>query len=306
MNVTKLNDQGIKANTVAAIGFFDGVHKAHQTLIETTINKGRSRGLNTAVITFNKHPKHVLFDIDFYYITPLETKLERLKQFDIDDVYVIEFDKEKASMAPRQFIDTYLRNVRMLVCGFDFTFGHMAKGDVSLLKTYASFETIVIGEQSLDGYKIGSTHIRDLIRGGHVNAIPELMGDYYRIKGTIIKGSQKGRTIEYPTANIDCGEHLIPKRGVYATMSRLDGSWHRSMSSVGFNPTLSGHDYISVESFLFDFNDTIYGKTLETVFIERLRNEVKFDSKESLKRQIDQDAKDTQAILDKIAAQFYD
>lgn len=304
MNVTYLNNGTIKNDTVAAIGFFDGVHKAHQVLIETTINKARARGLKTALITFDKHPKHVLFDIDYYYITPLSRKLELFKAYDIDDVYVIDFDKTKASLDPRVFIDTYLSNLRMLVCGFDFTFGHQARGGVSLLKTYAPFETVVVGEQTLSGFKIGSSHIRDLIRGGHVDEIPELMGDYYRIKGEVIEGAKKGRTINYPTANIDCGEYMIPKRGVYATMTRADGVWYRSVSSVGFNPTLSGHDYISVESYLFDFNASIYGKEIEIVFIQRLRNEVKFESKEALITQIDQDARDALEVLSRSGERY--
>ncbi len=297
MNIITLSPHKIKPNTIAAIGFFDGVHKAHEVLIERTINRGHALGLRKAIITFDKHPKHVLFDIDYYYITPLEEKLEKLKRFDIDDVYVIRFDKDKASMDPKNFIDEYLSNLRILVCGFDFTFGKRASGNVGLLKTYAAFETDVVDEQTMGGYKIGSTHIRDLIRGGVVDEIPPVLGHYYTIKGNVIHGKKKGRTISYPTANIAPGDYLIPKKGVYATMSKVKGKWYQSMSSVGYNPTLNQSETISVESYLFDFNDDIYGQTIETAFIKRLRNEKKFEGAKALKAQIDEDGRQALEIL---------
>ncbi len=297
MKIIDLKPHAIKKGTIAAIGFFDGVHKAHEVLIDKVIERGRKENLRKAVITFDDHPKSVLFDIDHYYITPFDHKIRRLQAFDLDEIYVIRFDKDVASMDPRSFIDAYLDNLSVLICGFDFKFGARASGDVGLLKSYAEFETDIVDKLTVDGYKIGSSLIRDLIRGGKVDDVPQLLGSYYRIRGNVMHGLKKGRTIDYPTANIDCGEYLIPKRGVYATMTLAEGTWYHSMSSVGFNPTLNPRDGISVESYLFDFEGELYGKPIETVFIKRLRDEKKFESAAALKAQIDQDGSTALELL---------
>jgi len=297
MNIIELTPYTIKPNTAAAVGFFDGVHKAHEVLIGRMIERANKLKLKKAIITFDKHPKQVLFNLDYYYITPFEQKIEKLKQFDIDDIYVIRFTKAIASMNPKAFIDQYLANLKLLICGFDFKFGEKASGDIGLLKTYADFETDVIEKQTYSGYKIGSSHIRYLIQGGLVDEIPPLLGSFYRIKGTVIAGMQKGRTINYPTANIDGGDFLYPKRGVYATMSKVKDTWYQSMTSIGFNPTLNPQKGLSVESYLFDFSADIYGETIETVFVKRLRNEEKFDSKDALIQQIDKDGEETLKVL---------
>ncbi len=297
MEVKTIGQEKITPHTAAAIGFFDGIHKAHQSLIKQMIKEADKRGLNKAIITFDKHPKHVLFDMDYYYITPLEEKIKQLKAYPIDTVYVIEFDKEKASMNPRAFIQDVLNPLDVLVCGFDFTFGFRASGNVDLLKNHGDFETIIVDELKYCGYKIGSTHIRDLIRGGHVDEIKPILGDYYRLKGTVIHGKKKGRTIAYPTANIDVKQYLIPKKGVYATLSKVKGQWYRSMTSVGFNPTLNRSTSISVESYLFDFADTIYGEAIELVFIKRLRDEKKFPSVQALIDAIKNDETKTLKVL---------
>ncbi len=306
MKVVKLNGNKIQPNTAAAIGFFDGVHLAHQTLITTMQSLAKQHGVPSAVITFDKHPKHVLLDIDYYYITPLEDKLETLKTFDVDVVYVIEFDRQKAGMDPLAFIDSYLKPLSVLVCGFDFTFGKRASGTVETLKTYAPFKTVVVDKLSHDGAKIGSTVIREQIRNGRVKDITATLGRHYRIKGEIIHGKKKGRTIDYPTANIDVGAYLIPKRGVYASMSKIKDTWYKSMTSVGYNPTLNLNDHISVESYLFDFHDEVYGETIETVFIERLRDEKRFDSKQALIAAIKQDEKKTLTLLKDVNVDDYD
>ncbi len=297
MKIVPLNGKAIAPNTAAAIGFFDGVHLAHQALIKRMIAIADERGLKKAVITFDKHPKHVLLDIEYYYLTPFDEKMNKLKTFGVDVIYLIEFDKQKAALDPLVFIEQYLKPLECLVCGFDFTFGLRARGNVDTLKKHAPFETVVIEEQTRDGFKIGSTYIRDLIRGGHVDEVKAILGHYYRIKGTVVHGNKRGRTINYPTANIDVGEYLIPKRGVYATMSKFNGRWHKSMSSIGFNPTLNRTHKISVESYLFDFDKTIYGETIETVFIKRLRDEKKFDSTQALIDAIKEDEVVTLSML---------
>ncbi|QMS85864.1 bifunctional riboflavin kinase/FAD synthetase [Candidatus Xianfuyuplasma coldseepsis] len=297
MEVITLNGIKIKSNTVAAIGFFDGVHLAHKQLIETAIHIGKEHNLHTAIITFDIHPKSILYGLDYFYITPLERKLEIFKTFDIDTIYVVEFTKEKAVLKPHEFIDTYLQNIHTLVCGFDFKFGVRGSGNVKTLQEHDDFETIIVDEITYGGYKVGSTHIRDLINSGHVDQVYDVLGDYYSVRGKVVHGAKKGRMIGYPTANIDTGEYLVPKNGVYATMTKVKDRWYQSMSSIGHNPTLNCRVDVSVESNIFDFDEEIYGEVIEIKFIKRLRDELKFNSVEALIAKIDQDKLDTLDIF---------
>ncbi|MFH5881463.1 bifunctional riboflavin kinase/FAD synthetase [Liberiplasma polymorphum] len=300
MEIIKLNGIKIAPNTVAAIGFFDGVHLAHKTLIETMKNHAKEHALKTAIITFDIHPKSVLFDLDYTYITPIERKIEKIATLGVDYLYLIEFSKDKAKLSPEAFIDTYLNGLHTLVCGFDFKFGVRASGTVETLKNHKEFNTIVVGELTYEGYKIGSTHIRDLILSGQVNHVLETLGDYYSVRGEVIHGEKKGRAIGYPTANIDTGDYLIPKKGVYATKTKVNDIWYPSMSSIGHNPTLNCKTDLSVESYLFDFDRQIYGEIIEIKFIKRLRDEIKFNSVEALIDQIKQDEIETLNILKNI------
>lgn len=300
MKIITLNGTPIKHDTVAAIGFFDGVHLAHRALINKTIEIGREKKMETAVITFDIHPKSILFDLDYLYLTPLKRKLEIFAEFDLDYVYVIEFNKEKASMKPSVFIESYLKNIDTIVCGFDFKFGVRGSGTVETLKNDERFHTIVLNEVTYDGYKVGSTHIRDLIGSGLVDQVHEILGDYYSVKGEVVHGAKKGRMIGYPTANVATDKYLIPKRGVYATLTKVNGVWYDSMSSVGHNPTLNCRIDLSVESNIFDFDQDIYGQTIELKFIKRIRDEVKFNSIDELVTRIKLDKIETVKILQEL------
>jgi riboflavin kinase/FMN adenylyltransferase len=300
MEIIKLNGNKVHKDTVCAIGFFDGVHLAHKKLINKTIEIGNQKRLKKAVITFDVHPKSVLFDLEYKYLTPLKRKIEMFSQFDLDYVYVIEFSKEKAQMKPNEFIDFYLENIDTLSCGFDFKFGVRGSGKVNTLLQSTHFDTIVINEVTYEGYKVGSTHIRDLVNSGQVDKVHEVLGDYYSIKGEVLHGAKKGRLLGYPTANLDTSDYLVPRRGVYATLTKVNDKWYQSMSSVGHNPTLNCRIDLSVESNIFDFNREIYGEEIEIKFIKYLRDEEKFDNIDDLIKKIDQDKVDTLAVLEKI------
>ena len=297
MKIIPLNEETPKARVAAAIGFFDGVHTAHRRLIETMKKEARRRGIPSAVITFDRHPKSVLTGNPYHYITPLSRKLRKIEAYDVDFVYLIRFSKEKAAMEPKAFIETYLKNIEVLVCGFDFSFGHRAQGSPETLKAHAGFETIVLKRQDHEGDKIGSTAIREAIIEGDMRTVKVLLGEYYTIEGTVIHGSKKGRTIGYPTANIDTHDYLVPKTGVYATRTHVNGAWHDSVSSVGYNPTLNRNEAVSVESHIFDFEEEVYGSNITVVFLKRLRDERAFESKAALIEQIDSDVENARDIL---------
>ncbi len=293
MKVIILNDTFIDHDTVAAIGFFDGVHLAHKELIKKTVEIGNEKHFKKAVITFDVHPKSILFDLDYYYLTPLQEKIKHFNQFDLDFIYIIEFSKAEASLTPQQFINKYLKNIDTIVCGFDFKFGVRGSGNVKTLLTDNRFKTVVVKEVTYEGYKVGSTHIRDLIRSGQVDKVKAVLGDYYSISGEVIHGAKKGRMLGYPTANIETNGYFLPRRGVYITLTKVNNSWHHSMTSIGHNPTLNCRIDLSVEAYIFDFNQEIYGQTIEIKFIKRLRDEIKFTSIEALIKEIDNDKANT-------------
>ncbi len=304
MNIAELNGKKISENTVAAIGFFDGVHKGHRALLEKTLDIAEAKGLKKAVITFDKHPKAVLADMEYRYITPLAHKLSIFERMGFDTAYLIRFDKEKAKLTSKAFIDHYLNGLDTLVCGFDFTFGAKASGSAQTLEEEGFFETFVVREQKLSEGKIGSTFIRESIEQGEVAAVMPYLGRYYSLCGKVVKGAQKGRTIRYPTANIDTGDYLVPAKGVYASRTKVRGTWHDSISSVGFNPTLNPSGSLSVESHLFDFDEDIYGETIETCFIKRIRDELRFPNADALVKRIEEDVAIAKHILKQAKKEF--
>ena len=298
MKILELNGHKLSSDTVAAIGFFDGVHTAHEKLISTMIDIADARQLKRAVITFDVHPKSVLFELDYRYITPHHRKIEELSKYQLDYLYVIRFDKEKAQMSPNAFIDYYLNGLNTLVCGFDFKFGVRASGNIHTLMASDLFKTIVVEEMRFQGYKIGSTHIRDLIMSGQVDAIEETLGRRYSIKGEVIHGQKKGREIGYPTANIDTDSYLIPRQGVYVSYTKVKDRWYPSISTIGYNPTLNQYRGLSTESYILNFNEEIYGEIIEMVFVKRIRNEMTFPNKEALIKQIKHDESEALKIIE--------
>jgi riboflavin kinase/FMN adenylyltransferase len=292
-----LHPHVLNKEMIAIIGFFDGVHLAHQALLNQAITWAKEAEKIPVAITFDVHPKSVIFGLEKNYITPLPQKVKRLKKAGFDKVYVIEFNPEKSRITASQFIDDYLAGLFGLVCGFDFRFGHGGQGDITLLQSQHAFETRVLEEVRHEDQKISSSLIQDLISHGKCEEVTNLLGRYYSIEGEVIHGEKKGRLIGYPTANIDTGAFLIPEKGVYATYTRVGKRVYPSMTSVGHNPTLNAHHPLSVESYLFAFDETIYGTVIETYFVKRLRSEMKFDQVQDLIAQIDQDGIHTLEVL---------
>lgn len=297
--IIQLKTHTIQEPLIAAMGFFDGIHLAHQALIQKTINIGKEKNLKTAIITFDVHPKTVIYGLEYRYITPFPQKLDMLTSFPVDYIYVIQFNKHIAQSDPQVFIDDYLTSINTLVCGFDFKFGYRGSGNTALLKKQTRFDTVILEQMTYENAKIGSTHIRDLIEAGYVHQIPSTLGRFYSIKGPVIHGAKKGRLIGYPTANIDVDHFMVPKTGVYISKTWYANQWYDSMTSVGYNPTLNRQKQVSVESYLFDFDKTIYGEVIESYFVKRLRDEMKFDDVSSLIKQIDHDGEQTKNYLKK-------
>ncbi|MEC5422648.1 riboflavin biosynthesis protein RibF [Virgibacillus sp. C22-A2] len=286
-------------DTVCAIGFFDGIHKGHQSVIKKAVVEAKKKKMESAVITFYPHPSVILKkDTErVRYITPIKEKKKVLQDLHIDRLYIIKFNKDLASLSPQDFIDHFIvgLNIKHLVAGFDFSYGHKGKGNMETMDSLAngSFTHTTISKVELDKEKISSTRIRELLKDGNVTGANRLLGRPLTIEGIVVKGDQRGRTIGYPTANLEVNpDALLPKAGVYAVKIRYNGDVFEGMANLGIKPTFNtGNTEPSVEVNIFDYNNNLYGEALVIEWHCYIRDEKKFNGVESLIRQLASDEK---------------
>ncbi|WP_181348674.1 bifunctional riboflavin kinase/FAD synthetase [Thalassobacillus sp. CUG 92003] len=290
---------------VTAVGFFDGVHKGHQHVIQSAISIAKERGMKSAVMTFSPHPSVVLSKDEghVHYITPIEEKRQILAEMGVDYLWVVKFDEALAQLSPQHFVDHFFLDLNMkhVVAGFDFSFGHKGKGRMDDLPEYASgaISHTVISQVSEDDEKISSTRIRALLDNGDVQKASELLGRLYTVTGQVIEGEKRGRTIGFPTANIKIAEHYyLPKVGVYAVEVNVNGRWLKGMANFGYKPTF--HDDMEkplLEVHIFDFDQTVYGKTMAVRWHRFIREERKFAGIDDLLSHLYQDEKDVREFF---------
>jgi riboflavin kinase/FMN adenylyltransferase len=280
------------------LGNFDGLHIGHMALINTLINESKLSELKSLIFTFKNHPENILRKkLITYQITSIDKKIEVLSDTKLDYLYFEDFDEDYSRINPEQFIKDILIDrlkASLIVVGFDYRFGFKGKGDVRLLKSKAKdykYRLIVIPPVKLKNEIVSSTLIRNKIREGNMKSVFKLMGRHFSLSGKVVTGKKMGREIGFPTANILPEEYLImPKFGVYITKSLVNGKYYRSITNVGMNPTFM-EKKVSIETYIIDFNEDIYGCNLEVFFIERLRKEEKFDTLKELTNQINADVK---------------
>ncbi|TMN23616.1 bifunctional riboflavin kinase/FAD synthetase [Lentibacillus cibarius] len=283
--------------TVAAIGFFDGVHKGHQQVIQAAIAEAKARQMQSAVITFHPHPSVVLRkDVQHVkYITPLQEKQEILQRLGVDRLYVITFDKTLSSLEPQTFIDEFIiaMNIKHLVSGFDFSYGYKGRGNVHTIQNHSRglFTFTAIDEVKMDNEKISSTRIRELLKNGQVDKANTLLGRPLTVRGIVKEGDKRGRTIGYPTANLDVStDALLPRVGVYAVKVLYKNEVYKAMASLGYNPTFTAdRKEPIIEVNIFDFNNDLYGESLILEWHKFIRDEEKFNSADELVKKIEDD-----------------
>src|SRR5690625_820538 len=276
--------------TVAAIGFFDGIHKGHQEVIQTAINLAEEKGMESAVITFHPHPSTVLRpnSNDVKYITPLKQKQSILQKMEVDRLYVITFNTELAALTPQNFVNHFIQglHIKHLVAGFDFTFGHKGAGNMNNIKemTNNRFTFTTINKVETNNEKISSTKIRQLFSEGNIAEINHLLGRKHTTEGKVVSGDRRGRELGYPTANLDVSsDTLLPKQGIYAVKVYYKNFNYLGLASLGFNPTFTpSSKELKLEVHLLDFGQEIYGEELTIEWHEFLRDEKKFSSVKEL------------------------
>ncbi|MFZ4796479.1 MAG: bifunctional riboflavin kinase/FAD synthetase [Bacteroidia bacterium] len=295
-------------NAIVSQGTFDGVHLAHKKIIERLKQIASIKNGETVIITFEPHPRIVLFPLDhgLQLLSTLNEKINLLEKAGIDHLIILPFTKEFS----RQSSDQFIRNILVkklktntLVIGYDHRFGKNREGSFEHLKTSSSlygFEVEEIPEQDIDDIAVSSTKIRQALLNNDIQTAQKYLGNSYSLEGIVIKGKQLGRTIGYPTANIEIENSykLIPQDGVYAVWVCYNNAKFGGMLNIGNNPTIKDKGR-SIEVNIFDFDKEIYTESLKIEFVNKLRNEVKFDGIESLKNQLHLDKQNAQSILNK-------
>lgn len=278
-----------------ALGNFDGIHLGHQALLNSVKILARKNNCNSMVFSFKNHPLSIIAkDKAPKLLMDNSTKCYVLEGMGIDIVCLAKFDEEFMKIEPEVFISLLVKkyNVKGIVVGFNYKFGYKNRGNISLLKELSkiyNFELTVIESQKSDENLISSTYIRNVIELGDVALACRLLGRPFSIKGIVIDGRKIGRTIGFPTANLRLKEnYVLPKTGVYYTNVVYDNTVYKGITSVGFNPTVDGKE-LTIETYILDFNKNIYNDELNLAFIERIRNEEKFNNIDELIAQLQKD-----------------
>lgn len=286
---------------IFALGFFDGVHLGHQALLAACVRLAAELDCQPAAITFDRHPQ-ALFTPDPPALINGNADRERLlRQYGIGPIRKIPVTPEVMSTPWRDFLEELLESgAAGFVCGTDFRFGHRGAGDAEKLKIFCQergLPCVIVEDQTLDGRRISSTHIRRLIENGDMETANRFLGHPHILSGTVVSGRHLGRTIGVPTANIQIPEGVaVPKFGVYAALAELDGVKYPAVTNIGTRPTVGGHR-VTVESWILDFQGDLYGREITLQFVKFLRAERKFDSLEALRAQIQLDAAQTVQFL---------
>ena len=291
---------------VATIGNFDGVHLGHQAVFRNLMERGRELGLPSVVITFEPQPQEYFAPQQApARLTRLREKMMAIEESGIDRVLLLEFHKRLAAMEAHDFVEQILvqgLGMRFLYVGDDFRFGRGRHGDFQMLcelgrKHGFAVETMHTFRLSED--RVSSTRVRELLTQGELEAAAHLLGRPYRICGRVAHGDKRGRTIGFPTANVDLHRRVSPVRGVFAVrVHGLEDGPLPGVSNIGTRPTVTGDPRYLLEVHLFDFAREIYGEHVEVEFVHKLRYEKRFDSFEELRRQILQDAWQGRQVLE--------
>lgn len=282
------------------IRLFDGVHLGHQQLLKKVDDISKEKGLKKAIMTFSIHPKQILEKNDYTYLMSLSEKIKVLKEWKFDYFYIIDFDQEVARLEPDIFLKKYIINhcIKHVVCGFDFHFGNKGKGDISTLANNSFFDVTVVDEYTENSLKVSSSYIKSLLNDGYIEKANHLLTRPYRVSGEVVYGLQNGRKIGFPTANINYGHYVVLKKGVYGIYFIVHGKRYKGMANIGYNPTVGVIHSLSLEVNIFNFDQNIYGESVDVDFIFRVRDECKFESLNHLKEQLEKDKKHIDQFLD--------
>jgi riboflavin kinase/FMN adenylyltransferase len=288
--------------SAVTIGVFDGVHRGHQHLVASLCERAKAEGLAAVALTFNPHPRTVLRPgIAVTYLTSLEERVELLQALGLDAVGVLAFTSELAQLSPRDFLALLVDELqmRLLMVGPDFAMGRNRSGTIGVMRQVGEelgFRVEVAPLLAEDGEKVGSSSVRQALSQGNVTLVTRLLGRPFSLRGPVITGDRRGRTLGFPTANIAIGlDRALPEYGIYVTRAYVRENVYESCTSIGIRPTFDVEPRPTVETFIIDFDEDIYGQEMRIELLERLRGELKFESVDDLVAQMHRDVEDTRA-----------
>jgi riboflavin kinase/FMN adenylyltransferase len=292
------------SETLITIGVFDGVHLGHKFLISKLVSLAGKQHLLSGIVTFRQHPRDLLAPkTKLLFLCSVEERVQLLKNEGVDIVAPLTFNRELAKVSARDFVGLLQKHLKMrgLVIGPDFTLGHNREGNAETLRALGmemGFSVTVVAPKTVEGEVASSTVIRQALAEGNMEKVTRLLGRPFSLKGTVTRGEHRGTGLGFPTVNLKVDAKMaVPPDGVYATRAYIEGQEYQAMTNIGVRPTFGDNNERTIESFILNYNQDVYGKEVKIELIQRLRGEKSFDSIEELKQQIADDVKRGSAIL---------
>jgi riboflavin kinase/FMN adenylyltransferase len=291
-----LENANIMKPTVLTLGVFDGLHLGHQRIMQRVVERAGAAGAHATAITFDPHPRAVLHPGSAPpLLQTLDQRLANLEVLGIEQTIVVAFTKDFAQIPAEEFLTDVIHDrlhAAEVYLGKGFAFGRGRGGNIDLLRKMSSelgFVADEVEEVRLRGQRVSSSRIRELLLDGRIDLARRMLGRPYGVEGVIIRGNRRGHSIGFPTANLKPHNRVIPKFGVYATATLIEGTWRKSITNIGVRPTFEDTTEPSIESYIFDFDGDLYGDVLRVRFLHRIRDERKFSGVDELKGQIERD-----------------
>ncbi len=298
------DDYSSQAPLALSIGMFDGVHIGHQTIIQQLNEVAKKKGLKSALLTFWPHPRKIFNpNDDLKLLNTIEEKTALIEIKGLDYLFLKNFDEQFRNLSGEEFIEQILiekLNVKYLIIGHDHTFGKNKSGDFELLEKMGQklgFEVKQVEAVNYHDKNISSTQIRNALQAGNITEANEMLGYHYPVSGKVVDGKKIGRTIGYPTANIEVESiKLLPKKGAYIVDVFVNKDQFKGMLSIGTNPTI-GENALTTEVYILDFDQDIYGENITVHFRDFLHDEIKFEGIDKLIERLDEDKRLTEAFF---------
>ncbi len=289
-------------DTVLTVGTFDGVHVGHRRIMRRVLEKAENRQHRSVIVTFDPHPRNIINpgSEGIRLLTTLEERCQLLEEIGIHEMVVIPFDRDFSLKSSKEFVEEILFSkvgISEFVIGYDHHFGKDREGTIDTVKRLGNklgFNTEVVSRKDVNEKPVSSTAIRELLmEKGDIKQANKFLGRCYRLTGTVVHGQKRGEELGFPTANIkpDHEQKAVPRNGVYAVRGYVNNEEYAGMMNIGTRPTFGSDEEPVLEVHFLEFNADLYGKTLQVEFLERIRNEQKFDSKEELINQLKKDKK---------------
>ncbi len=293
MKVTKgLKNVLSSQPSILTLGTFDGIHKGHRTIISKLTSESKKDELKSIILTFFPHPRNIVSSKKIKSISTIDEKIQIFSELDLDELIIQNFNKSFSEMGAEEFIKLLVNNLNLkkIIVGYNHRFGKNRSADIDVLRDFSTkydFEVVEIKAFEVEKIKISSTKIRNAINNGDIDICNNYLGYNFNINGIVVKGKSIGKSIGFPTANINIAEEykIIPKNGVYLVRCFFEKNKFYGMMNIGYNPTFGSNEK-TIEVNIFDFNRDLYGKNIRIEFLKFIRDEIKFDNAEDLQNQL--------------------